>query len=82
MAKKVKTTQLSDRDWEILVTLAAGYLSTTNGDLRRAMSKAMAAHHDLILAVKQEAISAETPDGRVALVVPETGGIALRLEPR
>ena len=81
MGKK-KISQLSDRDWEILVTLASGFLPLTNGDVRREMAKAMAAHHDLIHAAKEGVISADTKEGRVSLVVPDSGGLALELESR
>jgi len=79
---KSKTTKLSDRDWDNLVRLASGYLPLTGGDVRRAMSKALAAHSDLIAAAKEGAISTDTHDGRVTLVVPDGGGVALKLEPR
>lgn len=79
---KTKTNPLSDRDWDNLVRLAAGYLPMTGGDIRRAMSKAMAAHYDLIAAAKAGAISAEISHGTVTLVVPDSGGIALELEPK
>lgn len=80
MARKSKVTNLTDRDWDNLLTLAAGYLSSTGGDARRAMAKALAAHHDLIVAAKQGAISADVADGRVTLVVPDGGGMALKTE--
>jgi len=80
MSVQPKITTLSDRDWDHLLTLAAGFLATTNGDIRRAMSKALAAHHDLITAAKQGAVSTQTPDGRITLVVPDSGGIALKLD--
>ena len=44
------------------------------------MSKALAAHYDLIAAAKQGVISAEVPDGRVTLVVPDNGGLAIKTE--
>lgn len=75
-----KIRKLSDQDWAQLITLTSGYLPLVNGDVRRAMSKALAAHQDLIVAAKQEAITAELPEGRVTLFVPEEGGMALRLE--
>lgn len=79
---KTKTTALSDRDWDNLVRLAAGYLPMTGGDIRKAMSKAMAAHYDLIAAAKEGAIATDIAQGRVTLLVPESGGIALKIEPR
>lgn len=77
---KQKIRKLSDQDWSQLITLASGYLPLVNGDVRRAMAKALAAHQDLILAAKQEAIYAELPEGRVTMVVLDEGGIALRIE--
>ena len=82
MGKKARIAKLSDRDWDNLLTLAAGYLPVTNGDARRAMSKALAAHHDLIAAAKLGVVSAEIHEGRVTLVVPEDGGMALKIEPK
>lgn len=82
MSQDVKQTKLSDREWDTLVTIASGYLAETNGDLRLAMARAVVAHRDLIAAVKSGAISVEIPEGRVSLVVPEEGGIALKLENR
>lgn len=80
MPSKTRETHLSDRDWDNLLVLAAGFLSTTGGDIRRAMAKALAAHYDLILAAKQGVISAETADGRATLIVPESGGLAIKTE--
>ncbi len=80
MSRKSKETHLSDRDWDNLLVLASGYLASTGGDARRAMSKALAAHYDLIAAAKQGVISAEVPDGRVTLVVPDNGGLAIKTE--
>ena len=80
MARKTRDTHLSDRDWDNLLVLAAGYLSTTGGDIRRAMSKALAAHYDLIAAATQGVISAEVPDGRATLYVPDSGGLAIKTE--
>ena len=80
MPGKSKGTPLSIRDWDNLPVLAAGYLGSTGGDIRRAMSKALAAHYDLISATKQGVISAELPDGRVTLVVQDVGGLAIRTE--
>ncbi len=82
MAKKSKESHLSDRDWDNLLVLAAGYLSLTGGDIRRAMSKALAAHYDLIAGAKAGVITAEVRDGRVTLVVPDSGGLAIRTESR
>lgn len=82
MGKKARIAKLSDRDWDNLLTLTAGYLSVTNGDVRRAMSKALAAHHDLIAAAKLGVVGAEIHEGRVTLVVPEDGGMALKFEPK
>jgi len=78
---KTKTNTLSDRDWDNLVRLAAGYLPMTGGDIRKAMAKAMAAHYDLIAAAKEGSISSDISQGRVTLMVPDTGGIALKIEP-
>lgn len=80
MNRKIKETHLSDRDWDNLLVLCSGYLSMCGGDARRAMAKALAAHYDLISAAKQGVITAELTDGRVTLVVPESGGLALRTE--
>lgn len=81
MGRKSKESHLSDRDWDNLLTLCAGYLSTTGGDVRRAMAKALAAHNDLIQAAKDGVISADVPNGRVTLIVPEAGGLAIRTDP-
>ncbi len=77
---KPKIRILSDRDWEHLLIVASGYLPLCEGDLRAAMSRAIAAHQDLILAAHSEAISSELPEGRVTLFVPDGGGLALRLD--
>lgn len=76
---KDRFRKLSPQDWEHLLLLASGYLPLTNGDLRAAMSRAIEAHADLISAVKAGTLSAELPEGRVTMFVPQSGGIALRL---
>ncbi|MCA9298210.1 MAG: hypothetical protein KDA28_04040 [Phycisphaerales bacterium] len=45
------------------------------------MQRALAAHMDLISALKAERISAEVDEGRVVMFVPDSGGVALRMEP-
>lgn len=77
--KKTRIRKLSDTEWSHLLTLAAGYLPLCEGDGREAMARALAAHSDLILAIKQEAITARLPEGEVTMMVPEGGGVALKL---
>lgn len=71
---------ISDSDWNQLMTLAAGYLVLEDGDVKAAMSRALAAHTELIRALKREAIRAEVSQGTVTMFVPDEGGVALRLE--
>jgi hypothetical protein len=71
---------VSDADWNQLITLASGYLALESGDIQAAMQRALAAHMDLISALKAEQISAEVEEGRVTMFVPEGGGVALRME--
>jgi len=73
-------SRLNDRDWDNLMTLASGYLAVTNGDLPKAMAMAIQGHSELIHAVKNGTVSAEIKEGKVTLVVPEGGGVALRLD--
>jgi hypothetical protein len=78
----MKVRQLQQRDWDQLLLVATGYLPMTSGDLRKAMSLAIAAHADLIAGVRDGGISAELPRGRVTLFVPPDGGLALAFHPR
>ncbi len=78
--RKPKLSRLSDRDWDNLMTLASGYLAVTNGDLPKAMARAIKGHAELIAAVKAGTVSTEIATGKVTLVVPEGGGVALRLD--
>lgn len=71
---------VSDADWNQLMTLAAGYLVLEDGDVKAAMARALAAHTELIRALKDEKISAEVGGGTVTMFVPDEGGVALRLE--
>lgn len=71
--------KISDADWNQLITLASGYLSLENGDIQASMARALAAHVDLISALKAEQISADIPGGRVTMFVPIEGGVALRI---
>ncbi len=71
---------VSDADWNQLMTLAAGYLVLEDGDVKAAMSRAIAAHTELIKALKAELITAPVGKGTVTMFVPEEGGVALRLE--
>ncbi|MCA9566609.1 MAG: hypothetical protein KC656_02160 [Myxococcales bacterium] len=73
---------ISDADWNQLMTLAAGYLVLEDGNVKAAMARALAAHTELIRALKAEAISAEVSQGVVTMFVPEEGGVALRMEKR
>ncbi len=75
-----KVRQLQQRDWDQLLMLAGGYLPLTGGDLREAMARAIAAHADLIRAVREEGITTHVPRGKVTLFVPQEGGIALAFE--
>ncbi|MEZ4322919.1 MAG: hypothetical protein R3F61_35970 [Myxococcota bacterium] len=70
---------VSDADWNQLITLASGYLALESGDIQGAMRRALAAHMDLIAALKAEQISVEVDEGRVTMFVPDSGGVALRL---
>lgn len=72
---------VSDSDWNQLITLASGYLSLEGGDVQAAMSRALAAHVQLISSLKAERISTVVADGRVTMFVPPEGGVALRLDP-
>lgn len=71
---------VSDADWNQLMTLAAGYLVLEDGDVKAAMARALAAHTELIRALKDEKISTQVANGTVTMFVPEEGGVALRLE--
>jgi hypothetical protein len=66
MSEKVR--QLAQRDWDQLLIVAAGFLPLTNGDLTAAMSRALAAHADLIDNVRRGRIAADLPRGSVKLV--------------
>jgi hypothetical protein len=68
---------LVQREWDQLLIVAAGFLPMTGGDLKLAMSKAIAAHADLIEAIRRGEIDAELPRGSVRLFVPAEGGLAL-----
>lgn len=72
--------KVSDADWQQLITLAAGFLPLENGDIKAAMTRAVAAHAELIRALKEESISADVGPGRVTLFVPPEGGLAVRTE--
>ncbi|MEQ1504582.1 MAG: hypothetical protein ABMB14_20250 [Myxococcota bacterium] len=78
MANRVRA--LEQRDWDQLVTIAAGFLPLTNGDLEAAMSRAIAAHAGLVEAVRKGRIQADLGRGRVRLFVPDDGGLALAYE--
>lgn len=71
---------VSDENWSQLMTLASGYLALEDGDVQAAMGRAIAAHAQLIRALKAGRITADLPEGRVTMFVPETGGVALRTE--
>lgn len=71
---------VSDADWNQLMTLAAGYLVLEDGDVKAAMARAIAAHTELIRALKAETIQADIASGTVTMFVPDEGGVALRLE--
>jgi hypothetical protein len=73
--EKVRT--LDQREWDQLLIVAAGYLPMCDGDLKRAMIRAITGHADLIDAIRRGKIEAELPKGRVRLFVPEEGGLAL-----
>lgn len=73
--EKVRT--LVQREWDQLLIVAAGFLPMTDGDLKLAMTRAIAAHADLVEAVRGGRIRAELPSGSVRLFVPEDGGLAL-----
>lgn len=76
-----RVRKLLQRDWDQLLIVAAGFLPSTGGDLKLAMSKAIAAHADLVDAVRQGKIRAELPRGSVRLLVPDDGGLAIAYEP-
>lgn len=71
---------VSDENWSQLMTLASGYLALEEGDVQAAMGRAIAAHAQLIRALKAGRITADLPEGRVTMFVPESGGVALRTE--
>ena len=75
-----KVRQLEQRDWDQLLTVATGFLPLTQGDLKEAMAMAIAAHSELIRAVREEGITTHVSRGKVTLFVPEEGGIALAFE--
>ena len=75
-----KVRQLEQRDWDQLLIVASGFLPLTNGNLREAMAQAIAAHSDLIRAVREEGITTHVARGKVTLFVPDDGGIALAFE--
>jgi hypothetical protein len=76
-----KVRQLSQRDWDQLVVVAAGFLPLTNGDLTAAMARALAAHAELIDNVRRGVVGAELPKGRVRLVY-EQGNLNVVYEKR
>ncbi|MEZ4240133.1 MAG: hypothetical protein R3F59_29075 [Myxococcota bacterium] len=78
----MKARKLLQRDWDQLLIVAAGFLPQTGGDLVRAMSKAIAAHAELVEAVRHGRVGAELPRGTVRLVVPDEGGLALEYTPK
>ena len=73
--EKVRT--LVQREWDQLLIVAAGFLPSSDGDLKVAMSRAIAAHAYLVEAIRGGRIRAELPRGSVRLFVPEGGGLAL-----
>ncbi|MBX2803068.1 MAG: hypothetical protein KTR31_35630 [Myxococcales bacterium] len=75
-----KVRQLHQRDWDQLLMVASGFLPMTNGNLREAMARAIAAHADLIRAVREDGVTTELSRGKVTLFVPEGGGLALAFE--
>ena len=75
-----KVRELSQRDWDQLLTVAAGYLPMTNGDLHQAMARALSAHAALIRTIRDTGVTADLPRGRVTLFVPDGGGMALAFE--
>lgn len=76
-----RVRKLLQRDWDQLLIVAAGFLPSTGGDLKLAMSKAIAAHADLVEAVRGGKVMAQLPRGTVRLVVPEEGGLAITYDP-
>jgi hypothetical protein len=78
----VKVRNLLQRDWDQLLIVAAGFLPLCGGDLKLAMSKAIAAHADLVEAVRAGRIGAELPRGSVRLVAPPDGGLAIEYTPK
>lgn len=72
-----RARSLSDDNWRHLLQVASGMLVHTDGDLREAMRRAIAAHVDLIEGVHAESVRAAVQGGEVTLVVPEEGGLGL-----
>lgn len=62
-----KIRELDHQDWDQLLTIAAGFLPLTSGDLPAAMTRAIAAHAELIDAVRRGQITAELRRGSVRL---------------
>lgn len=78
----MKVKPLQQHDWDQLLVVASGFLPLTEGDLVKAMSRAITAHAALIEAVKAGTLEAELPRGTVRLFVPEEGGLALGFRSR
>ncbi|MCA9494336.1 MAG: hypothetical protein KC621_30630 [Myxococcales bacterium] len=78
----MKVRPLQQQDWDQLLVVASGFLPLTDGDLVKAMTRAIAAHAELIEAVKAGTIEAELSRGTVRLFVPEDGGLALAFQAR
>ncbi len=75
-----KVRRLSERQFLHLIRVAAGLLTETDGDLRKALAMAMVKHRALLRLIHDEELVADVGPGNAILFVPEEGGLALRLE--
>ena len=72
--------RLSEAELLHLVRLASGCLVETDGDVEAAMGLALERHFALIEAIKTREIVSDLGPGNAILYVPESGGLAIRLE--
>ncbi|MEZ4317701.1 MAG: hypothetical protein R3F61_09355 [Myxococcota bacterium] len=75
-----KVRKLSDRQFLHLLKIAAGLLQSTDGDLRKALGIAMVKHQALMRSIREDELVTDLGPGNAVLFVPETGGLALRME--
>lgn len=78
--KRPRIRKLSDRQFLHLLRMAAGLLLHTDGDLERALAMAIRLHQDLLDGIKENGLRSDLGPGDAVLYVPDTGGLAIRLE--